>query len=91
MTIIGFVFCLPLLTCRYILVGFALIILMDTFYANAAMNSPLDPREVIFAPVVLIFFRGSFLHGGSGGCTGGGERDSKHFATLSDRLLLSWG
>lgn len=30
----------------YILVGFALIILMDTFYANAAMNSPLDPREV---------------------------------------------
>ena len=33
------------LTIGYVLVGFALIMAMDTFYANAAMNSPLDPLQ----------------------------------------------
>ena len=31
---------------RYIFIGLLLIIFTDTYYANAAMNSPLDPREV---------------------------------------------
>ena len=29
----------------YVVLGFVLIIAMDTFYANAAMNSPLDPLQ----------------------------------------------
>eukprot|EP00047_Mylnosiga_fluctuans_P015157 m.43886 g.43886 ORF g.43886 m.43886 type:complete len:534 (+) comp5800_c0_seq1:32-1633(+) len=40
----------PLTIVGYIFVGLALIIFTDTYYANAAMNSPLDPREGVIPP-----------------------------------------